>query len=82
MIILANTTNTELKDLPKRIPKDSARYHFFLYEHSHEGDYLESISSALQGETETFTDTSTHTDPLMSYRRSRPCQSKGRAHTP
>uniref|UniRef100_A0A8C0NW72 Twinfilin-1 n=1 Tax=Canis lupus familiaris TaxID=9615 RepID=A0A8C0NW72_CANLF len=43
IIILANTTNTELKDLPKRIPKDSARYHFFLYKHSHEGDYLESI---------------------------------------
>ncbi|KAL6069689.1 hypothetical protein STEG23_013321 [Scotinomys teguina] len=42
-IILANTTNTELKDLPKRIPKDSARYHFFLYKHSHEGDYLESV---------------------------------------
>ncbi|XP_004694844.1 PREDICTED: twinfilin-1 [Condylura cristata] len=43
IIILANTANTELKDLPKRIPKDSARYHFFLYKHSHEGDYLESI---------------------------------------
>ncbi|XP_062944010.1 twinfilin-1-like [Cynocephalus volans] len=43
IIILANTTNTELKDLPKRIPKDSACYHFFLYKHSHEGDYLESI---------------------------------------
>ncbi|XP_074125568.1 twinfilin-1 [Sminthopsis crassicaudata] len=43
VIILANTTNTELRDLPKRIPKDSARYHFFLYKHSHEGDYLESI---------------------------------------
>ncbi|XDA74552.1 hypothetical protein R6Z07F_004775 [Ovis aries] len=43
IIILANTVNTELKDLPKRIPKDAARYHFFLYKHSHEGDYLESI---------------------------------------
>ncbi|OWK17083.1 TWF1 [Cervus elaphus hippelaphus] len=43
IIILANTINTELKDLPKRIPKDAARYHFFLYKHSHEGDYLESI---------------------------------------
>ncbi|XP_044279039.1 twinfilin-1 [Varanus komodoensis] len=42
-IILASTIPTELKDLPKRIPKDSARYHFFLYKHSHEGDYLESI---------------------------------------
>uniref|UniRef100_A0A8D0KEM4 Twinfilin-1 n=1 Tax=Sus scrofa TaxID=9823 RepID=A0A8D0KEM4_PIG len=41
VIILANTVNTELKDLPKRIPKDSARYHFFLYKHSHEGDYLD-----------------------------------------
>ncbi|XP_014818825.1 PREDICTED: twinfilin-1 [Calidris pugnax] len=43
IIILANTLHTELKDLPKRIPKDAARYHFFLYKHAHEGDYLESI---------------------------------------
>ncbi|XP_060108621.1 twinfilin-1 [Heteronotia binoei] len=43
MIVLASTLSTELKDLPKRIPKDSARYHFFLYKHSHESDYLESI---------------------------------------
>lgn len=43
-IILANTLDTELKDLPKRVPKDAARYHFFLYKHTHEGDYLESIS--------------------------------------
>lgn len=43
-IILANTLDTEIKDLPKRVPKDAARYHFFLYKHTHEGDYLESIS--------------------------------------
>lgn len=43
-IILANTLDTELMDLPKRVPKDAARYHFFLYKHTHEGDYLESIS--------------------------------------
>ncbi|KAM6438071.1 twinfilin-1 isoform 2-T2 [Liasis olivaceus] len=43
IIVLASTLPTELKDLPRRIPKDSARYHFFLYKHSHEGDYLESI---------------------------------------
>ncbi|KAM8973790.1 twinfilin-1 [Pelodytes ibericus] len=42
-IVLADTTNTEVKDLPNRIPKDAARYHFFLYKHSHEGDYLDSI---------------------------------------
>ncbi|XP_051238379.1 twinfilin-1a [Dicentrarchus labrax] len=42
LIRLCGTEPTELKDLPMRIPKESARYHFFLYKHSHEGDYLES----------------------------------------
>lgn len=42
VIRLCGTEPTEVKDLPKRIPKDSARYHFFLYKHSHEGDYLQS----------------------------------------
>ncbi|XP_015276396.1 PREDICTED: twinfilin-2 isoform X2 [Gekko japonicus] len=42
-IDLVHTHATEIADLPKRIPQDSARYHFFLYKHSHEGDYLESI---------------------------------------
>ncbi|XP_010775174.1 twinfilin-1-like [Notothenia coriiceps] len=42
LIRLSNTEPTELKDLPLRIPKESARYHLFLYKHSHEGDYLES----------------------------------------
>ncbi|MEQ2307490.1 Twinfilin-1 [Ameca splendens] len=42
MIRVCSTEPTEIKDLPKRVPKDSPRYHFFLYKHSHEGDYLES----------------------------------------
>uniref|UniRef100_A0A8D0LB09 Twinfilin actin binding protein 2 n=1 Tax=Sphenodon punctatus TaxID=8508 RepID=A0A8D0LB09_SPHPU len=42
-IDLVHTNPTEIADLPKRIPQDSARYHFFLYKHSHEGDYLESV---------------------------------------
>ncbi|XP_061473942.1 twinfilin-2 isoform X2 [Rhineura floridana] len=42
-IDLVHTHATEIADLPKRIPQDSARYHFFLYKHSHEGDYLESV---------------------------------------
>ncbi|KAL0968041.1 hypothetical protein UPYG_G00261540 [Umbra pygmaea] len=42
LIKLSNTDPTEVKDLPKRIPTESARYHFFRYNHSHEGDYLES----------------------------------------
>lgn len=45
--MLSNTELTELKDLPKRIPKDAARYHFFLYKHTHEGDHLESIGKRL-----------------------------------
>lgn len=43
LIMLSNTDLTEVRDLPKRLPKDAARYHFFLYKHSHEGDHLESI---------------------------------------
>lgn len=42
-IDLVHTHATEIADLPRRIPQDSARYHFFLYKHSHEGDYLESV---------------------------------------
>ncbi|XP_057693665.1 twinfilin-1-like isoform X2 [Corythoichthys intestinalis] len=42
VICLCSTEPTELRDLPLRIPKDFARYHFFLYKHFHEGDCLES----------------------------------------
>lgn len=42
LIKLSSTEPTEVRDLPRRISKDCARYHFFLYKHSHEGDYLES----------------------------------------
>ncbi|KAJ8249999.1 hypothetical protein COCON_G00232150 [Conger conger] len=42
IIKVSSTVATELADLPKRIPKESARYHFFLYKHNHEGDCLES----------------------------------------
>ncbi|CAL8242345.1 unnamed protein product [Merluccius merluccius] len=41
-IKLSSTAHTDLKDLPSRIPAEAARYHFFLYRHTHEGDYLES----------------------------------------
>nr|XP_057934907.1 twinfilin-2 isoform X2 [Doryrhamphus excisus] len=42
-IELVHCQKTEAQDLPCRIPKDTPRYHFFLYKHSHEGDYLESV---------------------------------------
>lgn len=42
-IELVHSNLTEIRDLPRRVPKDTPRYHFFLYKHSHEGDYLESV---------------------------------------
>lgn len=30
-------------ELPKKIPNDHARYHLYLFKHTHEGDYLESF---------------------------------------
>ncbi|XP_061689848.1 twinfilin-2 isoform X2 [Syngnathoides biaculeatus] len=42
-IELVHSHQTETRDLPCRVPKDTPRYHFFLYKHRHEGDYLESV---------------------------------------
>uniref|UniRef100_I3J7Z2 Twinfilin n=1 Tax=Oreochromis niloticus TaxID=8128 RepID=I3J7Z2_ORENI len=42
-IELVHSNPTETRDLPCRVPRDTPRYHFFLYKHSHEGDYLESV---------------------------------------
>ncbi|XP_068168949.1 twinfilin-1a [Antennarius striatus] len=42
LIQVSSTAPTEVMDLPRRIPDDKARYHLFLYKHSHEGDSLES----------------------------------------
>ncbi|XP_055985311.1 toll-like receptor 9 isoform X1 [Sorex fumeus] len=42
-IELVHTEPTEVAQLPSRIPRDAARYHFFLYKHTHEGDSLESV---------------------------------------
>ncbi len=46
-IELVHCNPTETRDLPRRVPKDTPRYHFFLYKHSHEGDYLESVGTSL-----------------------------------
>ncbi|XP_063071534.1 twinfilin-2 isoform X2 [Engraulis encrasicolus] len=42
-IDLVHTNPTETRDLPQRVPTDTPRYHFFLYKHNHEGEYLESV---------------------------------------
>lgn len=46
-IELVHSNPTETHELPRRVPKDTPRYHFFLYKHSHEGDYLESVGMPL-----------------------------------
>lgn len=33
----------KLEDLPKQVPEDHARYHLYLFRHTHEGDYQESF---------------------------------------
>ncbi|KAJ3602938.1 hypothetical protein NHX12_030682 [Muraenolepis orangiensis] len=45
-IELVHANPTETRELPHRVPTDTPRYHFFLYKHSHEGDYLESVDMA------------------------------------
>ncbi|KAJ7998425.1 hypothetical protein DPEC_G00204800 [Dallia pectoralis] len=42
-IELVHSEPTEATGLPCRVPTDTPRYHFFLYKHYHEGDYLESV---------------------------------------
>jgi hypothetical protein len=31
-----------LAELPAQVPADAARYHLYVFKHSHEGDYMES----------------------------------------
>ena len=42
-ICLEKSCDVEIDDLPDQVPSDKPRYHFFLFKHTHEGDYLESI---------------------------------------
>ena len=45
-ILLAMKDNVESHALASKIPKDQARYHFFLFKHTHEGDYLQTIGNS------------------------------------
>ncbi|XP_029682401.1 twinfilin-2 isoform X1 [Takifugu rubripes] len=42
-IELVHTTPTETQELPCRIPKDSPRYHFFIFKHSYQGQLQEAL---------------------------------------
>lgn len=64
-IELVHTEPTDVAQLPSRVPRDAARYHFFLYKHTHEGDPLESV-----GEW-----------PWWAFHCSRGCIGAARAHS-
>lgn len=42
-IHIVNAANIALEELPKQVPGDHARYHLYMFKHTHEGDYLESF---------------------------------------
>lgn len=42
-IHLVKAANVDVEKLPKEIPDDEARYHIYLFKHTHEGDFLESF---------------------------------------
>ncbi|KAL4225804.1 Twinfilin-1 [Mactra antiquata] len=41
-IELADSGDVTTKDLPSKVPTESARYHLFAFKHTHEGDFLNS----------------------------------------
>ncbi|KAI5645177.1 cofilin/tropomyosin-type actin-binding protein domain-containing protein [Phthorimaea operculella] len=42
-IHLSKAANITLPELPKQVPTDEARYHLYIFTHTHEGDHMESI---------------------------------------
>jgi len=42
-ITLAGTKKLSIDDLPAQVPSDEPRFHFFRYDHEHEGQHLKSI---------------------------------------
>lgn len=42
-IHLSKTSNITVNDLSAQVPSDEARYHLFIFSHTHEGDHLETV---------------------------------------
>jgi len=42
-IELESSETVNLTDIPGRVPEDHPRYHVYLFKHTHEGDYMESV---------------------------------------
>lgn len=47
MIHLVCAENITIEKLPSKVPKDSGRYHLYRFNHTHEGDYMESIGMCI-----------------------------------
>ena len=46
-ICLAKAAVISLTELPSHVPSDQARYHLYIFKHTHEGDHMESIGMDL-----------------------------------
>lgn len=42
-IHLSKSATISLSELPSQVPSDAARYHLYIFKHTHEGDHTESI---------------------------------------
>ncbi|XP_029636633.1 twinfilin-1 [Octopus sinensis] len=42
-ICLETEADIDVSSLPMKVPDNHARYHFFIFKHTHEGDFIESI---------------------------------------
>ncbi|XP_035459359.1 twinfilin [Spodoptera frugiperda] len=42
-IHLSKAANISLTELPQQVPGDQARYHLYIFKHTHESDYFESV---------------------------------------
>ena len=49
-ITLAGTKKLDISDLPAQVPSDEPRFHFFRYDHEHEGQQLKSIGMTQERE--------------------------------
>lgn len=44
IVNLEEKGKVSVAELPKKVPEDQPRYHLYEFKHTHEGDYMQSIS--------------------------------------
>ena len=47
IINVKNQSTCTVKQIPDKVPDDQPRYHLFRFSHTHEGDFLKSISKEI-----------------------------------